>query len=1063
MSDSYATLENQLLLAWQQASADLACPGLVAVACEDGQLVRAAVTHLANSEGIDCDLLTTPPLNAVLPFEPLLGWWQAQGTTAQRQQAVQRHISYLPLRQQLEALANGDAPDGDKLPLLDDRHFEYQSLLHGLATLVADASVVGRVVLIKQLELAGPSLLDLLRRLAATPTAAPLLIVIQVATHRCLSDNRFEADWEQFFDWIDSRHALVSVEGLAMPSPPASWPEVGVCLSRLKRARVLLAFAEVVAAARELLEEQAISWPASQQHELQLYYAESLLDLNQVDDALAVLEALTHELELTADLSRQCLVQRLLSYCYQQRQDFESAQQAARQSIALAEKLGDELQLAKGLFAFYYLHDKSTTPIGLDQFQQLTALLERHNLTNALIYCLRNYYVFLRFSDQVSVSDVLKVSRQAIRLARARGHRAQLAAAFQSRGILHSYRHEYFAMFRCFNISETLRSELGDQLDLVRIRNGIGYFHTLLEQYGQAMKYYARAFAVVRRERDYSEVLVTLFNIAWLYMLTRHYERAIELVDQLLAICRARRLTHFPFRNLYDVYTLKGFCHVKLGELAQAAQCIERMRVLTFQPSPSGEFLRALLRGSLAMAQRDFVQAREIFEAAPEYLGGQLDIDNRMLPLCYLELAQLMCRQGQRGEAVSYLQQALQLCSAMMMLVSYQRIHEALLRLEEGGDPDIDLPPERLQAVNLALDDLVTMAVQQTRLDDARKRLREVNLLSRLQRMVDQYESMESLAQATLRFVAANLSAHAAAIFRQHEGEWLLLASFGDELEARQLASQIVRLEEQSTVLVENRLHREGEIGTRATYRSLVALPLMEEGKLAGALLLTTLDSSRYFDRHDREVLSLLAAQLAAQCAQIAHRERLVRMSTTDVLTGLANRQALQARLREEMVTATGHSARCSLAFIDLDNFKYINDSYGHDVGDEVLKAFAQLLRSGLRDMDLAARWGGDEFVILFPATPATNARRVADRLLQALEANGHFAPLLSTLIGKPVRFPPGKALGCSIGIAEAETGLLAVDDQELLRRADSALYQAKGDGKGQVALWPLAVVAGGG
>lgn len=1059
MPNNGPDMQRQLDLAWAQALANPGRPLLLAVAGK--QPLHQLLAAWANSHQLSLLSLEVPPLLQAQPFAPLLELWQQQGDEASRTQAVLEHCHYLPLQQLLLQLARGQAPCRHEPPLLDDRHFEYETLLNSLAGLLAAALAQPQLLWLSGVEHAGPNVLGLMQRLLATPVAAPLLLVVQLDTQRCLSDNPFEGQWGAFFDWLDRGPGLLAWPAATDNTTPPMAPAPLDAEEMLPRLRALMAlgcYLEVNALGQQLLEEQALAWPAHAQLQLKLLYADALLYLGEVDDALALLETLADELELAADLPCQCRVQRQLTYAYQQRQDFNSAQLAARQAITLAEQVGEPLLLAQAWFALYFLHDKSTTSIGLEQFRKLIAQLEQQQLYNALLYCLRNFYVFLRFSDanQVTIADALRVSRQAIRLARQRGHTAALAASFQSRGILHSYRHEYVAMFRCFNISETLRSALGDRLDLVRIRNGIGYFHTLLEQYALAMKYYGRAYAVVRRERDYSEILVTLFNIAWLYMVTRHYPRAIELVDQLLAICRARHLTHFPFRNLFDVYTLKGFCHVKLGELAQAGQCLERMKSLNFWPSPSGEFLRSLLRGTLAAARDDVDEARLIFEAAPSHLQGQLDVDKRLLPLCYLELAQLMCRQQQRQQAATYLQQAMALCRQLTMPVSYQLIHEALLRLQEGGEPELNLPPERLQLFNLELDDLVAMAEQQTRLDEARKRLREVNLLSRLQRMADQYSTMAELAQAALRFVAVSLSAHTAVIFRLRQAQWQPLATFGHEDEALALAQHLPRLMAQHTLLVENRVHHEGEVGTRASYRSLVALPLLEEGLMAGALLLQTDDSSRYFDRHDREVLGLLAAQLATQFAQLGHREQLVLMSTTDALTGLANRQALQARLRNEILAASGHSARCSLAFIDLDNFKYINDNFGHDVGDAVLRAFADLLRHDLRKDDLAARWGGDEFVILFPTTQASNAAKVAERLLDSLRKAGHFAPLISSLIGRDVQFPPGKQLGCSIGIAEAETGVLTVDDQELLRRADSALYQAKGQGKGTVSLWPL-------
>ena len=1057
MTSQHVPLDQQLDAAWRGARARPGAPALLVVSCEDRAQVRRRVRALADAAGpgVDGHLLAVPSRQELQPLEPLLAWWDRQGSVADRLRAVADSCSYAPMRALLSGLAAGAPAARDEMPLPDEVHFERASLHGGLARTLAQGSPRPQIVLVGDLENAGPTLLAVLRQLADAPCRAPLLLVLQVAMQRCLTELHFEAEWEAFIEWVDERNAMVSMAGAGAPAAPAAWCAPDVAIERMRAASTLMAFDEVASAGRELLDEAALAWPATIRQDVQLLHADALLYLGETDDALAALEALGNELEPGDDVARQGHAQRLLAYAFQLRQDFESAQAAATKAIALADRNAADLDRAKALFALYYVYDRSTIPIPLAQFRGLLALLERCRLDNFLLYCLRNYYLYLRFSDEVSAHEVLAFSRRAIRLARASGHKPALAATFHSRGILHSYRHEYAAMFRSFSISERLRIELGEPLDLVRIRNGIGYFHTLLEQPGRAFAYYVRAFSGIRRQRDYSEILVSLFNLAWLYLVTRHHAQAIELADKVLAICRARRLTHFPFRNLFDVYTLKGFCHVSLGEQAQAQQCLDRMLQLPFQPSPSGEFLRMLLRGKLAMAQGDLELARAQFESAPSWLAGETGVDSRMRPSAWLELAEVCRRRGDIAGAVGHLEQARAHCQASSMPLSLAHVDVAIARLRAAPQASIEAPPEPLPMADLALDDLVEMAQQQTRLDDARKRLREVNLLSGLQRMADQPHDIEGLARTALRFVAGNLSAHTAALFRCVHERWQMLAGFGDADQAAALAQHLSRLPGGGGTFIENRIHREGEIGTRASYRSIVCLPLQEEGRVSAALVLTTDDSSRYFDSHDRAVLGLIAAQLGSQFAQLAHRERLTRMSTTDALTGLANRQALQARLHDDLHANAVEGERVALAYIDLDNFKHVNDTYGHAAGDAVLRAFADLLRRCLRDGDVAARWGGDEFVILFPATSSANARRVADRILAALEAAGRFEPLMAQLADAPAACPPDRQLGCSIGIADAARGAHgAIDDKELLQRADTALYRAKAAGKNRIAQW---------
>lgn len=166
--------------------------------------------------------------------------------------------------------------------------------------------------------------------------------------------------------------------------------------------------------------------------------------------------------------------------------------------------------------------------------------------------------------------------------------------------------------------------------------------------------------------------------------------------------------------------------------------------------------------------------------------------------------------------------------------------------------------------------------------------------------------------------------------------------------------------------------------------------------------------------------------------------ERLEHLSQTDGLTGLMNRRALTDRLHYEVERARRFKSELSLVLCDIDNFKEINDTYGHDTGDRALQVISATLQTVLRETDIAGRYGGDEFMLILPATSATGAENLADKLLTVVRNSD-----LPTHNGRRIR------LSMSIGISAHGAG--ETDAESLVKRADDAMYASKQGGKGRV------------
>jgi len=217
---------------------------------------------------------------------------------------------------------------------------------------------------------------------------------------------------------------------------------------------------------------------------------------------------------------------------------------------------------------------------------------------------------------------------------------------------------------------------------------------------------------------------------------------------------------------------------------------------------------------------------------------------------------------------------------------------------------------------------------------------------------------------------------------------------------------------------------------------SEIVYPLVLDNELTGILNVETV-GGRLLDQADYELIGSLAAQLTVALSNAGRYERTREQAIRDGLTGLYNHAYFQERIREELARARRYSRQLALIMADLDNFKQINDRYGHTEGDRFLRLFAQIIKEQMREVDLPARYGGEEFAIILPEASAQDAANVAERLREQLTSKS--LQVDGTMI----------TVTASLGVAASpEHGSEPID---LIRSADEALYLAKHSGKNQV------------
>lgn len=230
---------------------------------------------------------------------------------------------------------------------------------------------------------------------------------------------------------------------------------------------------------------------------------------------------------------------------------------------------------------------------------------------------------------------------------------------------------------------------------------------------------------------------------------------------------------------------------------------------------------------------------------------------------------------------------------------------------------------------------------------------------------------------------------------------------------------------------------------------SLSMLPLIRNGLLMGSLHLGSRVRGRFTPTKGTDFLEHLAYICALCIENSVNQQHLLRLSLIDMLTHVHNRRAFNSGLRKEFSRAERLKQALSCLFIDIDYFKMVNDTYGHQIGDVALKEVARISREQLRATDMIARYGGEEFTVLLPNTNHKVALQIAERIRQAVKT----APIIDGENVLRVTISVGVSTWNQFGDYRKNQ---SKTEHKLLSTADEALYLAKQHGRDQVRYLPI-------
>lgn len=630
-----------------------------------------------------------------------------------------------------------------------------------------------------------------------------------------------------------------------------------------------------------------------------------------------------------------------------------------------------------------------------------------------------------------------------------------------------------------------------DPFKLADIYNGIGYNSCAAEQYEKANSYYNRTIAIYYRLGLMNYVGETLYNMGINCMLAGEYQTAYGYLQNCLKIVNTLHLNDLRVCNISKIFGLLALCAYKLrlfyncriyldntfqflSHILNRDENADKEVVsmdLSYTACDDDIFLYYYVNALLEMEAGAYEKACFYMQTAQVYeersIGNQF-FSRVQFILSYAELYRLM---GREKEAEETLLKGLAYAESCNAEEKQRMIKGALLKEEFVRRPG-----------NLTLDTLTLEEIQNaTRQAGISKNYsaqkNQMEFLSIWQKIIDiTGKTREKLITNALNTFTANFSIDVMLYIRYQKGvPDVCFDTKPEPLTEEQLLVITEYFSKYRSGFVTSKLRKNhieynkiiSLFGTTQVC-SMICLPyyVNEEIDSVFIMYINMKDNwnspiTKYMlDESELNLFNLMLRQLLNAATMLENEEEIRRINSelqksaiTDYLTGLYNRNGFYGKMHRILDKAAKRQEKVTLSFlyIDLDNFKYYNDTFGHDVGDMIIREVGGILKEFAGEDGFATRFGGDEFLVTLFYGNRDEVLAAGRIILENILARNAFADRIEQMTGQPAVIPKEKRVSCSIGIAQAREVTTEEEITEAIKKADEMLYSIKHSTKGDV------------
>ena len=823
--------------------------------------------------------------------------------------------------------------------------------------------------------------------------------------------------------------------------------QFGMIYKTLRNNRIFMCLNQLKEAAQWVSENfMKFDYKDNQKRELSLELAKCLFDCNLVDESILYLNDLIDEQDEDEFTST--------AYYYLARAfSAKKAISLINKYCALAKKCyekdeNNKYRALNAMLDFYYSKTTNSEDM-VAKYQEALRLLEMQGYTNN--YISLSVSVPWKLMNDVNARAAIDEGiDKCLSLADKIDNQHLVSTACHWKGIICSHYGEINEALEWYDKCNEIRTKIGEIGPLLNIRNGLCYDSMCRAVYKRAYDLENGIVENLYNISDFSTVTDTLKNLSYALFYSRHFSEAYEvfnLISKFLQIFNMDDFSNNSFLpTINDMLLFKSIIDFDMGDFIHArvnhANIMQNVETVTKEDLPFIYLIEAVLHAD----EKDLVSAEILFEKC---IIAFKQIKSKMahkIVFAYYEFAVCLHRMGYTNAAEKYMQLGFNV-AVENGFEYFTKKSDRVISVQQYIDG-----VEQFEPLKIDLAHLDEKAEKEQLLNLLHKRIHDYQFINKLKTSYIENLNIKKYLQTVLMdigeytladeiyFGAKDENGYKTYEFYSHRGEQTFTEEIWEKLFKSSRKSEIAQL-----------VHKEkfncffGNISYADYTFGLIIIPSDKNPFTADVV----------------NTINIALSSIQSQVVIYKQEEHLMIMSSTDQLSRLKNRHAFQECISLESERIRRYQQRkdtviqMAVGFIDLDNFKYYNDTFGHNVGDLLIKSFSNLLRDTCRKIDFISRYGGDEFVIIMVDTNASEGERVYQRLNEKLESLNFFIPQIKALLkDENLEIPREKYLGFSMGISTNHDVPDCDNLDQVVQYADKALYYSKEHCKGSVTVW---------